>query len=429
MNYPHTVTVLDREGRPVSGAGVTVKDSQNVAIAIYNSGGVELSSPVTGVNGSLTFYAPAGIYNIYISRNGFPDEIMPGEIIGELGSGAYLLATVSPPANPIEGQVWFPLPDTSDSTPPTIVTFTTGSAEGLTVPVTFSATDNVGVTGYIITESSTPPTVGQSGWNVSAPTSYTAASAGTKTLYPWAKDASGNISAVFPTPRQVTFSAAPTIYTFTGANGAAIDSNVFGANVLSELNGGAQTVVGLVTDIQSNKGRLRLGSSVSGLGVGVSKKYLVADIDYSVAKKTIEWQMSGVINQGESGFFGPACAMVLTSVDYASGPNGAYGNGQNECRVVSVGGSSTQSNIYLQARVSGSQVYSQPFTHNGSLGDMVSCKLEISPSSPTLKLFINSVNVLTTGSIALPTTLKLYMAATTGCSTVNEVFFDNVQVY
>jgi hypothetical protein len=57
-----------------------------------------------------------------------------------------------------------------------------------------SATDNVGVTGYLVNESSTKPSAGAAGWSASAPSSYFFSSAGTKTLYAWAKDAANNVS-------------------------------------------------------------------------------------------------------------------------------------------------------------------------------------------------------------------------------------------
>lgn len=93
----------------------------------------------------------------------------------------------------------------ADVTRPIISGFTVPSTStSLTVPVsTFTATDNMGVTGYLITESNTPPTPGATGWTTTAPTSYTVATAGSHTLYPWAKDAVGNVSAVFATPRTV----------------------------------------------------------------------------------------------------------------------------------------------------------------------------------------------------------------------------------
>jgi hypothetical protein len=70
------------------------------------------------------------------------------------------------------------------------------TATSLNVPITtFTATDGVGVTGYKLTESASAPTSGSSGWTGTAPTSYTFASVGTKTLYAWAKDSAGNVSA------------------------------------------------------------------------------------------------------------------------------------------------------------------------------------------------------------------------------------------
>ena len=52
-----------------------------------------------------------------------------------------------------------------DTIPPTVNTFTvTTPSNNLTIPITaFSATDNVAVTGYLITTSSTPPVAGVAG--------------------------------------------------------------------------------------------------------------------------------------------------------------------------------------------------------------------------------------------------------------------------
>jgi hypothetical protein len=70
------------------------------------------------------------------------------------------------------------------------------SSASLKVSVTsFTASDNKGVTGYLLSESSTTPLAVNTGWTTSAPVSYTFATEGTKTLYAWAKDAAGNVSA------------------------------------------------------------------------------------------------------------------------------------------------------------------------------------------------------------------------------------------
>jgi len=84
-----------------------------------------------------------------------------------------------------------------DTTPPTLTAFIVpATADSLTVPITgFTATDNVEVTGYLVTESATAPSPAAAGWSATAPISYTFATAGSKTLYAWAKDGAGNISA------------------------------------------------------------------------------------------------------------------------------------------------------------------------------------------------------------------------------------------
>ena len=58
-----------------------------------------------------------------------------------------------------------------------------------------TATEPNGVAGYLLTESATPPLASAAGWSASAPTSYTFASGGAKTLYAWAKGSTGLVSA------------------------------------------------------------------------------------------------------------------------------------------------------------------------------------------------------------------------------------------
>lgn len=85
----------------------------------------------------------------------------------------------------------------NDTTAPTITAFTIPTtASSLTISVTsFTATDATGVVGYKLTESATPPSTGDTGWSSTYPASYTFSSAGSKTLYAWAKDVAGNVSA------------------------------------------------------------------------------------------------------------------------------------------------------------------------------------------------------------------------------------------
>ncbi len=121
-----------------------------------------------------TYWGQSGFFNIAYSQIGSP--VYFGEY-----TIAYHGATPPP----------------GDTTPPNVTNFTIPStATSLTVPITtFTATDNVGVTGYMVTESATPPAPAPAGWSATPQTSYTFATVGTKTLYAWAKDAAGNVSA------------------------------------------------------------------------------------------------------------------------------------------------------------------------------------------------------------------------------------------
>jgi hypothetical protein len=86
---------------------------------------------------------------------------------------------------------------TTDNTVPVVTAFVSPSiSKSLAIPITtFTATDDTAVTGYMLTESSAAPTSGAAGWTGSAPTTYTFASQGSKTLYAWVKDGAGNVSA------------------------------------------------------------------------------------------------------------------------------------------------------------------------------------------------------------------------------------------
>jgi hypothetical protein len=85
---------------------------------------------------------------------------------------------------------------TADVTAPVVTAFTVqATATSLTVPLaSFTATDNIGVTGYLVNETATTPSLSSSKWSSTAPTTYQALTTGPKTLYAWSKDAAGNVS-------------------------------------------------------------------------------------------------------------------------------------------------------------------------------------------------------------------------------------------
>ena len=154
---------------------------------------------------------------------------------GQAGSTTYTVtvttAVTDANGNPIAANYPFSY-STVDITAPAVTAFTaTTPSTSLNIPISsLTATDNVAVTGYMITESSTPPLAGDAGWTGTPPATYSVASDGTYTLYPWAKDAAGNVSSLFGTPATVVVdTTAPTITSTVptnGATGVALNSTV-----------------------------------------------------------------------------------------------------------------------------------------------------------------------------------------------------------
>src|SRR5207248_5689963 len=98
-------------------------------------------------------------------------------------------------------------PQAPDTTAPAgSLTINAGGAytSSTSATLALAATDAVGVTGYYVSTSATPPAAPAAGWTtVPSVTSYPAspsyvlsAGDGTKTLYTWYKDAAGNVSTI-----------------------------------------------------------------------------------------------------------------------------------------------------------------------------------------------------------------------------------------
>ncbi|HOF02284.1 MAG TPA: carboxypeptidase-like regulatory domain-containing protein [Spirochaetota bacterium] len=89
---------------------------------------------------------------------------------------------------------------TIDTEKPTILVFSrTSDASSDSSIITFnlSGTDNVGITGWFISKSSTTPSINDAGWLADKPANFdigSGSAAGVYTVYIWAKDAAGNIS-------------------------------------------------------------------------------------------------------------------------------------------------------------------------------------------------------------------------------------------
>jgi hypothetical protein len=101
-----------------------------------------------------------------------------------------------------------------DITLPSVTSFTIpATSTNLTLAVTtFTATDNIAVTGYCLSE-----TNNSSGcsWVSTAPANFSFSSAGSKTLYAFAKDAAGNISTSASATVTITDITPPSISAFT----------------------------------------------------------------------------------------------------------------------------------------------------------------------------------------------------------------------
>ncbi|MEW6418075.1 MAG: hypothetical protein AB1480_08140 [Nitrospirota bacterium] len=101
------------------------------------------------------------------------------------------------PKKPVEVKQPVSMPTEPDTIPPTVTSFSIPSTStSLSVAITnFEATDIGGtVAAFAVTETPAQPLASDTRWSVSKPTIYPFTSAGTHTLYAWAKDNSNNVS-------------------------------------------------------------------------------------------------------------------------------------------------------------------------------------------------------------------------------------------
>ena len=117
----------------------------------------------------------------------------------------------------------------ADSSAPVVSAFTLpATASSLTVQISgLSATDNVAVTGYLVSESSTAPAAGAAGWSSAAPSSFSFAGSGARTAYAFAKDAAGNVSTAKSAQVTITLPSGTTTASLgyaPASGGATVDS-------------------------------------------------------------------------------------------------------------------------------------------------------------------------------------------------------------
>lgn len=101
-----------------------------------------------------------------------------------------------------------------DTTAPAVSGFTVNTpSASRNIPIaSITGSDSgSGIAAYLVTSSPTQPLAAAAGWSATAPASFTVATDGSHTLYPWVKDAAGNVSLLFASPRVVVAdSSAPT---------------------------------------------------------------------------------------------------------------------------------------------------------------------------------------------------------------------------
>lgn len=182
--YPDTTVPTPSISSPVNGTIVSGK----VAVTIASNDNVGVTKVELYVN------------NLLQSADLSPNASNFAWDTSSVVNGSYILSAKAYDAAGNVGQsanvsvtVNNPVPDIAA---PTVTAFSMpAAATSLTVVINgFTASDNVGVTGYLVAEGSVPPSLDAAGWTTSAPTSFTFSGYGSKTAYAWAKDAAGNLS-------------------------------------------------------------------------------------------------------------------------------------------------------------------------------------------------------------------------------------------
>src|SRR5512133_39609 len=161
--------------------------SGTVAITASASDNVGVSKVEHYINGVLSFSGNIAPYTYNwnttsVANGSYTLTVKAYDNVGNVGQSGNTTVTVN---NTVP-----------DTTVPTVTSFALPSTStSQTVAISsFTASDNVGVTGYLITSSSTKPLSSTTGWTATAPISVTFPAAGSKTAYAWAKDAAGNVS-------------------------------------------------------------------------------------------------------------------------------------------------------------------------------------------------------------------------------------------
>ena len=196
INYTVNSTVPDAPTSVTATAGNSQATVSFIAPA--NTGGTSItgytvtSSPAGGIDSNAGSTSTSHIITGLTNGTAYTFTVVATNSVGSSSSSS-VSNTITPIAPP-------------DTTAPSISSFTIPStATGRTVSIlSFTASDNTGVTGYLLSTSNTTPSSSDPSWTSTAPTSYTFLTTGAQTLYAFAKDAAGNISTVSSATTTIT---------------------------------------------------------------------------------------------------------------------------------------------------------------------------------------------------------------------------------
>jgi len=192
----------------------------------------------------------------------------------------------------------------TDITAPNVTAFSVPTnASTLTVDISsFTATDDVEITGYLVTESASAPSAGDSGWSATAPSSYTFSAAGFKTLYAWTKDAEGNVSSSLSSVTTVTLPVSG-----GGGGGGCVDCyNAPQTPTTGELsvtiNQGAETTSDRTVNLTFN-----VGDDVEKMAISMDEDFTDTSIEEYAQNKELD-----------------LCSLSSGLVENATCPDGDY---------------------------------------------------------------------------------------------------------
>ncbi|MCM0083376.1 Ig-like domain-containing protein [Geomonas sp. Red32] len=353
-NGSHTLLVKAYDAAGNVGQGSISVNVQNISDTTAPV--VSISSPATGstVSGSATVAASAsdnvGVTKVEFYLNGALAAAVntaPYSFNWSTTSYANGSFTVSAKAYDAAGNVGSTSGVTvtvanvvADTTAPAIGYFVMPStASSLTVPVTsFSATDNVAVTGYLITESSTKPSASASGWSAAAPASFTFSAAGTRNAYGWAKDAAGNVSASKVDSVMITLPVANATTSIAVDKTVYRDSSSTSRSIASPTlttSGSGRLLVAFITGSAPSSGSNSYVSSVTNSGTSLKWTKAVAtavqrgtsEIWYAWASSKFSGTVTANLNQSVSSR--SITVMAFTGTATGSAAIGAVSGGNS----------------------------------------------------------------------------------------------------